>query len=85
MELSKDVNHRPIVFIRFNPDDYIKETQKIDSCWNINKLGVCIIKKQKINEWNDRLNSLKDCIDFWIRPENKTEKTIEIVELYYNS
>ena len=25
MELSQDVHHRPIVFIRFNPDKYVDE------------------------------------------------------------
>jgi len=25
MEISKDVNHRPIIFIRFNPDNYFKD------------------------------------------------------------
>jgi hypothetical protein len=24
MEISKDFNHRPIIFIRFNPDSYLK-------------------------------------------------------------
>ena len=33
MELSKDVGHCPIVFIRFNPDDYFKNNDKITSCW----------------------------------------------------
>lgn len=28
MQLSLDVDHRPIVFIRFNPDDYLKKMKK---------------------------------------------------------
>ena len=32
MELSQDLGHRPIVFIRFNPDDYEKDGTKITSC-----------------------------------------------------
>ena len=32
MEISKDLGHRPIVFIRFNPDSYIdKDGKKIKS------------------------------------------------------
>ena len=37
MEISTDFGHRPIVFIRFNPDSYIKNNVKITSCWNVNK------------------------------------------------
>ncbi len=32
MELSLDVNHRPIVFIRFNPDEYTENDVKTTSC-----------------------------------------------------
>ena len=27
MELSQDLQHRPIVFIRFNPDSYINQNK----------------------------------------------------------
>ena len=36
MELSQDLNHRPIIFIRFNPDNYLDNNKNITSCWNIN-------------------------------------------------
>ncbi len=37
MEISKDLNHQPIVFMRFNPDGYIdKNNNEIKSCWAIN-------------------------------------------------
>ena len=82
MELSLDVGHRPIVFIRFNPDDY-KDTNgvTIKSCWKLNKLGIMSIIKNKHSEWDKRIDSLKDQIQYWI--DNKTEKTVEIVELFY--
>jgi len=84
MELSKDVNHRPIVFIRFNPDQYIDEDNNtVKSCWYINKLGICSIEKKKEKEWNDRLVSLKSQIKYWCNPNNTTDKTIEIIQLYY--
>jgi hypothetical protein len=36
MLLSQDVGHRPIVFLRFNPDDYIDEAgNKINHAGNI--------------------------------------------------
>jgi len=84
MQLSQDVGFRPIVFIRFNPDSYKIKDKKIRSCWYINKLGIYQINKKKINEWNERLKNLKDTIEYWCNPENKIEKTIEIIELYYN-
>ena len=86
MQLSQDVGHRPIVFIRFNPDDYINaNNEKIESCWSLTpKTGIMKIKKNKINEWNERLTSLKSQIEYWTNENNKTEKTIEIVQLFYD-
>jgi hypothetical protein len=84
MELSQDVHHRPIVFIRFNPDDYINKSTKITSCWGINKLGICAVKKTKIKEWGNRLESLKNQIEYWCQSENMTNKTIEIIQLFYD-
>jgi hypothetical protein len=82
MEISKDLNHRPIVFIRFNPDSYIDNTgKKIKSCWKLNKLGILHIDKNKTIEWNDRLSSLQSHIKYWL--DNITNKTIEIIELFY--
>ena len=84
MELSQDVGFRSIVFIRFNPDSYKINNKKITSCWHINKLGIYQINKKKTNEWNDRLKNLKDTIEYWIQPQHKIDKTIEIISLYYN-
>jgi hypothetical protein len=83
MELSKDVGHRPIVFIRFNPDQYIDRTgEVVKSCWKINKVsGILHVDIQKEGEWKDRLLELNDEIQYWI--DNVTEKTIETVELFY--
>ena len=89
MELSKDVNHRPIIFIRFNPDEYSifkdDETIKVTSCWSINKKsGLFTISKKKQKEWKNRLESLKQQINYWSLPDNKSEKMIEVVELFYD-
>jgi len=84
MELSQDVNHRPIVFIRFNPDDYVKNGINITSCWGTNKKGIAVIKKSKKDEWSQRLKSLENQIDYWINPLNNTNKTIEIIQLFYD-
>lgn len=84
MELSQDVNFRPIVFIRFNPDDYLINDKNITSCWGQNKQGICTIKKSKKKEWNERLNLLKEKIEFYSKEENKSEKTIEMIHLFYD-
>jgi hypothetical protein len=84
MELSQDVGHTPIVFIRFNPDDYEENRTKISSCWGLDKNGICVIKKSKKCEWTQRLNTLKDQICYWTNPTNTTNKTIEIIHLFYD-
>jgi hypothetical protein len=83
MEISQDLNHRPIIFIRFNPDKYIDNNSNIiKSCWKLNtSTGILYICKNKLNEWNDRLKILKEQVEYWI--ENKTSKIIEIIELFY--
>ena len=85
MEISQDLGHRPIIFIRFNPDSYKnKENKLINSCWQINKLGICCINKKYENEWNNRLKILKQTIEFWCNENNKSTKMIEIVELFFD-
>ena len=84
MELSQDLGHRPIVFIRFNPDDYEKEGTNITSCWGQDKKGICVIKKSKKYEWTQRLNVLEEHINYWINPANITNKTIETIQLFYD-
>lgn len=81
MEISQDLNHKPIVFIRFNPDKYNDiNKKKITGCWKINGNGICVINNE--NLWQIRLNVLSETINYWI--ENKTEKTIEQIFLYYD-
>ena len=84
MELSQDVSHRPIVFIRFNPDDYINRNGvNITSCFKINRsTGILQISAKKSNEWNERVEILKNQIQYWI--DNSSEKTLEIVQLFYD-
>ena len=83
MELFLDTGSRPIIFIRFNPDDYIdKNNTKILSCWYTNKKGITVINKKRNTDWNNRLSVLKQTIDYWL--EYKTDKTIVIIQLFYN-
>ena len=84
MELSQDVNHRPIVFIRFNPDKYFdKDGNKVDSCWEATKQGILRVAPKKQQEWEHRLECLVEQIQYWT--ENETNKTVEVVELFYDA
>ena len=79
MQLSQDLHHRPIVFIRFNPDAYEgADGKRVTSCWKLSK-GVCVVAKKK--EWIHRLETLKQTITYWI--ETPSDKMVEIVELFY--
>jgi hypothetical protein len=84
MELSKDVGHRNIVFIRFNPDDYTdRYNKKIKSCWSINKTnGLSVVNTKDGPQWKKRLQCLQQQVQYWI--DNKTDKTIETVQLFYD-
>jgi len=83
MQISQDLGHAPIVFIRFNPDDYIdKDGNNISSCWHTNAKGLTVVNKKKQKEWHDRLDVLKETVKYWI--DNKLEKTIEVIQLFYD-
>ena len=57
----------------------------ITSCWSINKLGLCSLKKTKQTEWKHRLQQLKDTMIYWLHPDNRTNKCIELVQLFYDT
>ena len=84
MEISRDIGHRPLIFIRFNPDGYIdnKDT-KIKTCWVPNKQnGILRVPPNRQKDWNNRLVVLHQQIQYWI--ENIPEKTVEIIQLFYD-
>ena len=83
MEISRDVQHRPIVFLRFNPDAYMINDKKISSCWGVHKLSNILIVKRK-QDWEARLHTLKEHIDYWLDGTNVPDKTITVIELFYD-
>jgi hypothetical protein len=83
MELSQDVGHVPIVFIRFNPDAYKLNQVTVTSCWGINKLGFCVVRKTKTAEWTQRLQSLETQIEYWAK--HRTDKVVETVQLFFDA
>ena len=81
MEISQDLGHPNIVFIRFNPDAYTNnEGKKVKSCWKVNKSGICLIDSK--SKWKERLDNLKNLIEYWLN--NIPEKHITIEKLYYS-
>ena len=83
-DLFTDLGDRPMVWVRFNPDAYTNNNGlKIKSCWGTDGNGICVVKKDKKKEWQERLNCLKNTVDYWIVPENKTNKTVETIQLFY--
>ena len=85
MLISKDIQHRNLILIRFNPDGYTINNEKHLSCWNINKeTGLCTIKKTYQKEWNTRLKKLDETINYWINPENISTKMIYVMHLFFD-
>jgi hypothetical protein len=83
MELSQDFGHRPLVFVRFNPDGYTKNGQTQQSCWAINKAtGLCAIPKPRMVNWNSRLRALQFCISSCMA--TIPDKTVTECRLYYD-
>jgi hypothetical protein len=82
MQISEDLYHRNLTFIRFNPDGYVdSDNTKIPSCWAPNKFGVMTIKKTQEKNWENRIDTLIKQIQFCV--ENPSGKTIDIIELFY--
>ena len=80
MEIFKDLGNRPIVFIRFNPDGYVKDNKRHNSCFKYHKQhGTPIIANQK--EWDKRLTTLKDTIKHHMN--NIPNKEVSLEHLFF--
>jgi len=44
----------------------------------------CVYMKDVKPEQITRLNSLEEQIEYWSNPSNRTNKTIEVVQLFYD-
>jgi hypothetical protein len=84
--LFEDLGDRHIVFIRFNPDDYLdKDNNKITSCWGIDRNGLSRVKKSKKSEWDNRLNMLKNVVDKYLNiNEIDVSEPITTEHLFYD-
>lgn len=83
MALMQDCGFRPIVMIRFNPDDYLdEEGKKVTSCWGTDKTGKPRVKPSKKKEWRERLQTFAERIKFHLAHIPEKEVTQEW--LYYD-
>jgi hypothetical protein len=82
MQLFEDLGSRPLVMIRFNPDQYVNNSRtKIKSCFKYHKtLGIPIVNDK--NMWTYRLDCLHDHIKHNI--QNIPSKEVTIVNLFYD-
>jgi hypothetical protein len=82
MEISQDIGHRNLVFLRFNPDSYINEKGvKVRSAWGTDGHGICVVKQA--DDWVHRLSFLKEKVEYWA--EHRTEKLLEVIPLFYDT
>lgn len=86
MQISQDLEFRPIVFIRFNPDSYNNGNTMIESCWSIcKKTGLCMVYKNHEIMWKMRLETLKNTIEKWISNDNIPDKMITVEYLFFDT
>ena len=84
MQLFTDIGSRPLVMIRFNPDQYYDLSKKsVASCWGYTEgRGICVVKPNKTTQWAQRLETLKTTVDLILTEGSKKE--IDVIHLYYD-
>jgi len=83
VQIYQDLGQMNLVFIRFNPDDYIdKSGNKVKSPWSLSKTKVLSISKKHEVVWKQRLWKLKFCIDLWM--EQIPDKAITVIQMFYD-
>lgn len=80
MQIFMDLGDRPLVVIRFNPDSYKINGNKVDGCFKNNINGGY---KRNLKEWRSRLDKLFSIIDYYIDPEHINKEYTE-EKLFYN-
>lgn len=84
MELSQDVGHRPLVMLRFNPDDYVTgDGTKVTSCWGYTKQGLARVKPSKAAEWSRRLEALVERVAYWLDPAHVCDRMVQVEQLWF--
>jgi hypothetical protein len=82
MQLFKDLDSRPLVLIRINPDSYYdKNDKKIDSCFDYKFLEMPFKNKE---EFDRRMIVLKEKIDYYMNYNDVPEKEITNISLFFD-
>ena len=87
MQLFEDLENRPLILIRFNPDSYIENNKKVEGCFTP-LIKIEDIHKKKFydlneNEWKRRIDILEKVIREKIR-EDIPEKEVDEIKLFYD-
>ncbi len=84
MQLFEDAGSRPVVIVRFNPDDFVDAQEcRVTGCFGLDPKGFCQVKPSKTDEWQARLDVLFAHIgSFLVRPDMDKEMTI--VQLFFD-
>lgn len=83
LQISLDLGQRPIILIRFNPDNYKYKKENKKSCWEMVNF-VTVLKEDYKTEWELRLKTLAKKVEFWLNPENNPTNQIEEIKLFYD-
>jgi hypothetical protein len=79
MELSEDVAHRPVVFVRINPDGYDKDGTRLEGAFALTREGIPI---KRVAEFDLRIQTLKRAVSDAI--STVPTRTITTVELFFD-
>jgi hypothetical protein len=83
-ELWLDYNKKPIVFIRFNPDEYKIGDKKCSGCFTKgSKKDICRLNNNMVNQWSIRLETLKTTFEYYL-DKDKLKSDINEHLLFYN-
>ncbi len=84
-EIWNDVDHRPIVFVRFNPDKYKdKDGNNVPSPWGEKRAnGAATLSKKWKSALEDRLEKLRETVEQYMNSSSMRDKDYELVHLYY--
>jgi hypothetical protein len=86
MELSQDVGYRPLVMLRFNPDEYVgSEGINVSSCWGVTKQGIVRVKPSKVGEWERRLVALTHRLVYWLDVANVSDRMVVVEQLWFDA
>lgn len=82
MAIMRDCGYRPLVVIRFNPDEYISENNRVSSCWGFGKDGVIRVKPSKKREYEVRLETFRENVEYYIN--NVPGREVTEIKLFYD-